>query len=229
MKTPLVTEQGAIAVAPQYFGTIGYYTLTAAYETVFIDGNMVADKRFKAAHRCRIVDTRDEILLTVPVNHPHGRHTWNEVRVSDHGHWWTIHRNALESAYGRTPFFEFYIDKFKSVFDGSRYPSVYMTAGNLDKECDIIIRKILGLDNKVIYINNTSDFTEPNVLDFRRYTGEKFLSTEYYQLRADRLGFRQGQSILDLIFNMGPEAPIVLKESFKNLKADVEIQKFLEQ
>lgn len=211
VSSPLITQNCAIAVAPQYFGTVGYYAMTASFATVYIDGRMMADKRFKSAHRCRIVDTRDEIMLTVPVSHPHGRHSWDQVMVSTHGHWWTIHLNALESAYGRTPFFEFYIDKFAAIFNGTRYSNNNMSVSQLDYECDDIIRKILGLDNRIVYIDSTSGTIEPEILDMRQCTGAEFISPQYYQLRADRLGFKQGMSILDLIFNMGPEAALVLK------------------
>lgn len=193
------------AFAPQYFGSVGYYAMLSSYRQVYIDVDMIADKRFKSAHRCSIVDTRDEIMLTVPIVHPHGRHTWQQTPVSQHGKWWHVHRTALESAYGRTPFFEYYIDRFNPIFDAD-YNCGDITVGMLDKICDTIVREILDIDNDVIYGSPSDDID----VDFRNEKNILSPVVEYYQLRADRLGFRSGLSILDLIFNVGTEAPLIL-------------------
>lgn len=201
------------AFAPQYFGSVDYYALLSAFGRVYIDVDMPADKRFKSAHRCTIVDTRDEIMLTVPIVHPHGRHSWNDTPVSAHGRWSHVHRTALESAYGRTPFFEYYIDRFAPVFDPD-YADNKITVGQLDRTCDSIVRDILMIDNDVVYGNPDTDIDK----DYRRIRSFDPAPVEYYQLRADRLGFRPGMSILDLIFNLGPEAPLILRQ-IQNLKS----------
>lgn len=197
--------------APQYFGTVGYYALSSAYGHVYVDEGMKADKRFKSAHRCRIVDTRDEIMLTMPVSHPHGHHLWTDTAVSTHGNWWNNHLTALESAYGRTPFFEFYIDRFASVFDGRKYETDSVSVAETDRLCDKIIRSILGTDNDVTYSGCVPETNE----DFKSTIDGHTTDIPYYQIRADRLGFRAGLSILDLIFNMGPESPLVLSKMVK--------------
>ncbi|MDE5595595.1 MAG: WbqC family protein [Muribaculaceae bacterium] len=193
------------AFAPQYFGSVDYYALLSSFATVYVDIDMPADKRFKSAHRCTIVDTRDEIMLTVPIVPPHGRHSWNETPVSTHGKWWHVHRTALESAYGRTPFFEYYIDRFTEIFDAD-YGDDAVSVGTLDRRCDTIVRDIIGIDNEVIY----GCPAEAVDNDFRRCKSISLQPVEYYQLRADRLGFRHNMSIVDLIFNVGPEAPLYL-------------------
>ncbi len=200
------------AFAPQYFGSVDYYALLSAYGRVYVDVDMKADKRFKSAHRCSIVDTRDEIMLTVPIVHPHGQHSWNDTPVSSHGRWSHVHRTALESAYGRTPFFEYYIDRFSPVFD-TDYSDHKITVGQLDRTCDAVIREILMIDNTVIYGSPQTDVDK----DYRRIRSFDPAPVEYYQLRADRLGFRPGQSILDLIFNLGPESPLILRKISKRL------------
>lgn len=199
-------------LAPQYLGSTGYYAMMAAFGKVYIDQTMYADKRFKSAHRCRIVDTRDEIMLTVPVSHPHGRHSWLNTTVSTHGKWWSNHLTALESSYGRTPFFEFYIDRFKPLFDGKRYEDDEISVACLDRECDAIIRDILGIDNEIVYIDNQQN-SAVDAVNLKNFDLDRISSDiEYYQIRADRLGFRAGLSIVDLIFNLGTEAPLILKQ-----------------
>ena len=57
------------------------------------------------------------IMLTVPTVKPHTVPTPHaaDVEVSDHGSWWSEHLTAMESTYGRTPYFEFYIDDFRQI------------------------------------------------------------------------------------------------------------------
>lgn len=200
------------AFAPQYFGSVEYYAVMSAFGRVYIDTDMPADKRLKTAHRCSVVDTRDEIMLTVPIVHPHGRHSWNETPISTHGRWTHVHRTALESAYGRTAFFEYYIDRLSQVFDYD-YSDHKITVGQLDRTCDSIIRDILKIDNDVVYGSPYEDVHK----DYRRIRSFDPAPVSYYQLRADRLGFRWGQSILDLIFNLGPEAPLILRQISNNI------------
>lgn len=196
----------------RYYGSIAYYASMAAYGHAVIDADAIFDKRQKAVHRCDIADTHDPVQLTVPVSKPHGiaRARWSDVAVSDHGAWWHVHRVTLESAYGRSPFFEFYIDRFlpfltKDVID--RYPTV----AALNLAIDAEIRSILLLETAVNGSYNSYDsydsydsFSSAMALYSRAIT-------PYWQVRGASQGFIANLSILDLIFNLGPEAPLYLR------------------
>lgn len=211
MPSPLVIYHGQKAVMPpQYFGSTGYYAVLAAYPEVYIDCGMRADKRFKTAHRCQIADTRGLLTLTMPVSHPHGPHSWAETAVSTHGHWPAVHLTALESAYGRTPFFEFYIDRLRPLFEAGQFEDPGRNVAEHDLRCDEALRRILGLDNNVSPATDAESLINDGARDFRRHDFTAIKISQYYQVRADRLGFYPGLSILDLIFNLGPEAPLYL-------------------
>ncbi len=199
IRKPLISERCAV-FAPQYFGSVAYYATMAAYRNVVVDKNLRYDKRFKSVHRCEIADTRGRLMLTVPVSKNSPRR-WAEATVSDHGGWWDVHRVSLESAYGRTPYFEYYVDRFLPFVRDTSEPIV-----NIDCNIDAVVRRTLGIECDVEYATGNMEATD----DYRKgvYPAE---NVPYYQVRADRLGFISGLSILDLIFNMGPEAPLVLE------------------
>lgn len=204
--SPLITlPHHTVALAPQYFGSIAYYAIMARYGHAIIDTALRYDKRFKSVHRCEIVDTQARLRLTVPVSKEDSlapTRQWRQMRVSDHAQWWADHRISLESAYGRTPFFEFYIDRFLPWL---QYRDIDIVA--YDCALDAIIRDILGIDSDVQY----AEIQDTGVVDdYRRNDFPNVEIRPYYQVRADRLGFVPGLSILDLIFNMGPEAPLFL-------------------
>lgn len=176
-----------------------YYAAIASAGRVTIDSGERLDKRCKDAHRYTIADTHGRLGLTVPVAKPYAA-TWQEAAVSTHGQWWLQHFTALESAYGRTPYFEFYADDFRPLF----LPDRFTTVGRMNADFDAVIRRCLGITTPVELAPKPAD--EP-------YFGHSALTVApYWQVRADSLGFIGGLSVLDLLFNMGPESlPILLQ------------------
>lgn len=194
--------QGALSLPPRYYGSTAYYALVAAAPASRMDFNLLYDKRLKEAHRCEIADKEGRARLTACIGKPHGieRATWADVPLSPHNRWWHTHRVTLESAYGRTPFFEFYIDRFLPFLtDGvtDRYP----TLRALDEAIDAEIRRFLLLP-AASESSELSEFSEISELSD---------ALPYWQVRADRLGFIGGLSVLDLIFNLGPEAALHIR------------------
>lgn len=149
------------------------------------------DKRHKDAHRFTIADTRGPLQLTVPIEKPYGK-TWADTAVSLHGRWWEVTAQALESAYGRTPFFEFLRDDFLGLLEPP-----FGSVADLNEAMDRAVRRALGLQTPVIYSDDPT---------LRPVAPEPWTPAPYWQVRADRLGFIPGLSILDMVFNLGPEA-----------------------
>lgn len=214
----LLHPDDTITLPPLYCGGIGYYAVMAAYGHAVMDTHSRFDKRQKDTHRCEVADTRGRLTLTVPINKPLSatRALWTDITVSTHDSWWNIHRTSLESAYGRTPFFEFYIDRFSPLFSHHRYLDGNYPLMRLNAEADAIIREILGIGTLVDYFPSE---TEGEVSDnYGSIMSDRHAAAiTYYQVRAEKLGFIAGLSILDLIFNLGPEAPLVLRQTQQTL------------
>ena len=212
--TPLVKFPDTTAILPpRYMGQVGYYAAMARYGHVVVDAALRYDKRQKDVHRCEIADTRGLLRLTVPLGKPHGcdhAPTWNDAAVSTHDEWWRQHLVALESAYGRTPYFESLIDKFDGVLRSPEAWDAWPTAVDLDRLADGVVRSILGFDNDVRWADAREVADIPAAVDLRRADFTLPSQPSYRQIRADRLGFHPNLSILDLIFNLGPEAPLYL-------------------
>lgn len=191
-----------VVFGPRYFGSVDYYAAMARAEKVVIDRGVRYDKRAKDVHRCEIVDTRQRVLLTVPVSKG-AEHVsrWQDMAVSAHDSWWERHVTALESAYGRTPFFEFYIDRLLH-FMGPE--AVGRSIVDVDIELDAVMRRLLLIDAEVTY--DASGLDPAETTDYRREAIPDAGIGPYWQVRADKLGFTPGLSILDLLFSLGPEA-----------------------
>ena len=196
---PIPCPSTHAVLPPRLCGGVEHYVRAWGAESYSTDWSRPFDKREKGTHRFTIADTRGRLDLTVPIAKPHtSRCAWDSIGVSTHGAWWDVHRVALESAYGRTPYFEFYIDRFLPMLTAGvteRFPLLAHLAGAWETE----IADILGLtlldrprEGYAIMPDDSADI-QP-----------------YRQVRADRLGFIPGLSVLDLIFNLGPEAQIYL-------------------
>lgn len=211
----------------RYFGTVDYYATMGAYARVVVDDIARYDKRQKATHRMDIIDTHGVKSLTVPVSRPDnvvGPLRWSDIKISQHGQWWHVIAETLASAYGRTPFFEFYIDRLSRFFSTSTAEEFHDVA-TLCREVDTAVRAILSFDNEVIYASQlvSSDTVSPTLSQIAENTPHtsQIVATastfapwqvEYYQVRQDKFGFVPNLSILDLIFNMGPESPLLLRK-----------------
>lgn len=196
--SPLVRHpDSTLALPPAYCGSIRRYAAIAMYGNTVTDTERRFNKREKDCHRCVIEGSNGIQRLTVPLEKPQEWHSTRlkDVRVSTHGKWWHVHWEAICSAYGRTPFFEYYADDIAPAFSGDIELLV-----DLDDKIDRFCREALGLPQP---LSSDTGMTVARQV-------ENIRDVEYYQIWAERFGFTPGLSVLDLIFNMGPEAPLVL-------------------
>lgn len=196
-----------LVVPPLFCGPVEHYVRIACYGNSYTDSDMKFDKRCKRIHRTVIADVHGPLRLTVPVAKPFSATAarWSDIIISSHGNWPEVHRTALESAYGRTPYFEFYADRFLPLLIDAPRPVTELNAA-FDRE----IRRILLLPLPVEKLSDEMTVDRDIMLDIP--------PPEYWQVRRDRLGFIPGLSVLDLIFNVGPEAPLILRSAASSAK-----------
>lgn len=195
---------------PLYLAPIPLYAQLYKCKALVING----DEPFvKQTYRSRatIATENGTLNLTIPVIHDGGRTAMRDVRISEHGNWRHQHWNAMVSAYRKSPFFDYYADDFAHFYEER---DGFLMDFNL--RLHGVISELLGLDREVRIIDNSNKATE--FIDLRHIAEPKALTEiegytaqPYYQVFAQRNGFIPNLSILDLLFNMGPEGLIVLR------------------
>lgn len=209
---PTPTNNTTVILPPRLFGPVGYYAAMAGASRAVVDTGMRYDKRHKAVHRYDIADVRGLMQLTVPLGKPHGCTgvpTWTDAAVSTHDEWWLRHRVTLESAYGRTPYFEFIIDRFDAIFRSPAAWQQWPTAIDIARLADEAVRSVLSLPHtEVLWQPACTD--DADTTDLRHADFGMTRQPQYWQVRAHTLGFIPNLSILDLIFNLGPEASLYI-------------------
>lgn len=190
-----------------YFGPIQWYQKLAAYDCVLIDRHEPFVKQ-TYRNRCIIATTNGTQALTVPIVHGSSS---EDILISDHGNWRHLHWNALVSAYGESPFFEYYADDVRPFFEG-RWTSLYdFNMSITRKMCELldIAPNIIETREQLPVFDGKAELVD----DFRQVIRPKhsmpdpsFTPRTYYQVFHQKHGFLPNLSIMDLLFNMGNES-----------------------
>ena len=140
-------------------------------------------------NRCTITTPDGPLTLSVPVKRADSKQLTRDVEISYQQKWQHQHWIALMSAYKRTPYFDYYADFFRPFYEKETKFLVDLNEGLHD----VIVRLLtnnVAMGNGILAIgeNRTSDWQG---LDLEPCFGN-------------------GQSILDMLFEYGPETVIKL-------------------
>ena len=158
-----------------------------------------------------IPTTNGPLSLTIPTNHDISL-SMKDIRISDHANWRHVHWNALLSAYGESPFFEYYQDDIRPFYE-KKYEFLF----DFNMETTEKMIELLDIRPKIsiteAYIQSKELKEEDEIKDFRDAIRPKkplpdaeFAPKRYYQVYEQKHGFQPNMSILDLLFNEGNEA-----------------------
>ena len=202
-----------IITHPLYLAAVPLYARLYASESMVID-DVAPFVKQTFRNRAVIATENGTQALTIPIVHDGGKLAMRDVRISEHGNWRHQHWNAIVSAYRKSPFFDYYADDFAHFYEER---DGFLMDFNL--RLHGVVSELLGLERKVEFLSDEVwDVT--GTVDLRRIAEPKALQTvegvvmrPYYQVFAQRNGFVPSLSILDLLFNMGPEGLLVLRDS----------------
>ena len=193
-----------------YFGPVQWYQKLYRYEAVEIE-QWESFQKQTYRNRCLIATTNGVQALTVPIERGTSP-LIKDIRISDHGNWRHLHWNALQSAYGESPFFEYYQDDIRPFFEKRWTFLLDFNEEIRQKVCELIdIQPKVSLTAVYSPTSHLSPLTSKK--DFREGIQPKhpepdadFVPKPYYQVYQQKHGFLPNLSILDLLFNMGPES-----------------------
>lgn len=162
-------------------------------------------------NRCIIDSPSGPLALTIPVVKVEGKTAMRDVRISEHGNWRHQHWVALESSYRQSPFYEYYADDFAPF-----YEKKWSFLVDFNEELMALTCSLLDIGKP---ITRTSAFCRSDsplrgdlfgTLPLKEGRGASDAMRPYYQVFASRHGFLPDLSIVDLLFNMGPEGVLWL-------------------
>lgn len=209
-----------IYLSSAYLAPVEYYTKLFEYDKVYVEQyDNYVKQTFR--NRCVIAGADGPLALTIPTEKNEGlKCLMKDVRISDHGNWRHMHWNALVSGYRNSPFFEYYADDFR-VFYEKKYPFLWdFNQGLCELVCQLIdIHPCMEgtMEYRTEFATGEDDFREiihPKK-DYRK-ADMSFCPKPYYQVFKEKHGFIPNLSIADLLFNMGPESMLILRDSINH-------------
>lgn len=201
---------------PLYLAPTPLYAQLYAAQGLLVDADGTFVKQ-TFRNRAIIATENGTQTLTIPIVHNNGQRMC-DVRISEHGNWRHLHWNALQSAYRKSPFFDYYADDFAHFYEEK---DGFLLDFNMRLHTTVC--RLIGLERPIATLEeSTMKWAKNNYSDLRPAAAPQEFAKNappappaYYQVFAQRNGFIPNLSIIDLLFNMGPEALIVLRDANK--------------
>ncbi|NOZ46035.1 MAG: WbqC family protein [Chlorobi bacterium] len=166
-------------------------------------------------NRCEIYGANGKLTLSVPVQKNHNRKTTiADTKISYDTNWVKLHLKSIESAYRSAPFYEYYIDDVQKLIESKPIFLLDFNTKIVHKfleflELNTVIEYSKKYEKESIY-NDYREQIHPKII--YQKADNNFIASEYYQVFSDKHKFIPNLSILDLLFNMGPESRQLLKK-----------------
>jgi len=209
-----------------FFPPVQYFAHMISHQEAMVEAHCNYSRQ-TFRNRYLISGANGILPLTVPVEKVSGKKTkTKDILISYDTSWQELHWRSIVSAYNASPYFQFY-DLDIEPFFNKKWK--YLLDMNLAS-----VQSIIGCLGLNISISLTDEYLSGNnyLEDIRELIHPKkdylidrdFKSVAYRQVFEQKHGFLANLSILDLLFNKGPESLLVLNESIKSATTNPEFK-----
>lgn len=196
----------SVLLSMPYFGPIAWYAALLGSETVYLESAENFQKQ-SFRNRTYIVDPNRVLPLIIPVVHQPGgtRQKYADVAISYASNWQKDHWKALEASYRSSPYFEYYEDFFRPLYTKHAPPKLL----EFNRSAHELCIRLLDIDDHSVWTDTyRADFAGSDLREMI-HPKKKFISTplpSYQQVFSPEESINPNVSILDLLFNKGPQA-----------------------
>lgn len=154
--------------------------------------------------------------LSLPISKKAHHTPLKDVTLSYRENWPQVHWRTIKTAYSSSPYFDFYADAFEEAYKEKPARLIDFTASLFR-----IITDQIGMGQEYKFSDNYVEKEEAGA-DYRNYwhaTKDHLLVPPYMQVFSDKYGFIHNLSVIDLLFNLGPEAAPYLHRLAQKLRS----------
>lgn len=192
-------------ISTAYLPTVRYMSFLAKYGAATIEQYETFPKQ-TFRNRTTIATGNGLMMLNVPVSRPSGNHTTTaEMVVSYHEPWNIRHWRAIASAYNAAPYFLYYKDELEEILM-HRYEHLLQLNEAL---LNYLLKKLkitCQLEYTQSFIKEAASYIDLRESLTAKKDDPSITYPHYNQVFESRHGFLPNLSVIDLLFNLGPEA-----------------------
>lgn len=202
----------SVLLSTAYWPSLEYFYFVLAADKVLIEKKENYEKQ-TYRNRCRILSANGPLQLIIPVEKTNS--TIEDVRISYKENWQHNHWRAIESAYKKSAYFEYFEEEVKRFYT-EKTEFLFEYNYNQLKAILNILRLRKEIDFTTEYKKNVEEITDLRdeihpKKEINKEADQK-LTKRYYQVFEQKFGFQKNLSILDLVFHQGLNAIPYLKE-----------------
>lgn len=179
------------------FGSLEYFVNVIRKDEIVFNSGEKWDKQ-RRRNRYSIPGPNKVQTLSIPLQKPFKGIALSEIKISNAENWQKLHWHTLLTAYGKSPFFEYYDYKLEKL-----YQKPYESLFDFNRDAMAFCLQALKSDKEASYAS-TEGLIE-------LHTGIEL--KPYLQVFSEKFGFEKEVSVLDVIFNLGPDAGTYLEEA----------------
>ena len=198
-----------IILPTSYFGPIPYYSILVISDNYILEKHENFIKQ-TARSRCIINSSSGKLNLSIPrIRKNSSKTKIKDIRICYNEPWQKIHLRSIVTCYNSSPFFDYYKEKISKIFDVKEKFLI-----DFSLKSHLLVMDFLKLNLNVNYTKVFEKINNPT--DYRNYDFSSKEDYKYDQVFFTKNDFIKDLSILDLIFNLGPESIDFLKKIDNN-------------
>jgi len=210
-----------LLIEPHYLPSIAFFVYALAYENIQIE-QYANFQRSSYANRTYIAGANGKQRLSIPLKGgSRQKCILKGIEMDFTENWPKEHWFAIQSAYAKAAFFEYYETEMKAFYE---HPPQLLLEWNMNWFTWLCAQlnwpTSFSLTDKYFINDDLSD----EICDMRHAIkpntfGDKQLSNlRYYQLFQEKNGFQHNLSVLDMLMSVGPDALSIMKSTSLKLK-----------
>jgi len=211
-------QKASVIFSTAYLPPVEFFSYASVSEKIVIEACENFHKQ-TYRNRCYIYSANGKLPLCIALEH--SRRSGlpiKDVKISYALPWNKMHWRAITSAYNKSAYFLYYGDDFEKFFSGS-----YKWLIELNHDIISVCLKLLKLNKEIVYTEIFQKKYIDNTLDLRNGINPKNKSSidfpAYNQVFDTKFGFIGNLSIIDLLFNCGPESLEYIKKTTSGIQS----------
>ena len=193
----------SLVIHPTYFPNILFFSQILNQDKILFEVN---DNYIKQSLRNRtsIYHANGILNLSIPVKYSSKKkQKFKEIEICNETDCQKKHLKSIKFAYRSSPYFEFYENQFEKIFTKKEKFLIDINLKSIALLFELIDRK-LKYNFTEKYNQNYTGYVDSREISNFNFSDKSLSFKKYTQVFETKYGFKENLSMLDLLFNYGP-------------------------